>query len=194
MVATGGEADDGGEGGQDDEIRVDLDFMRAAGRFLLDQVRSGDWDVDRFEDRARIRRILRRLRGRKRNIIRRLGSFGGNSAYDWYKRLFDIDFHIDNAADAWQHGQLLPEWDSDLAIRIIKRAERAKLRFVRLFPLYLGMPLVWWYDHLYRMDMQLDLARDLLQAGQIAGALEALKKVRRHKHAMEEILNDMSVS
>ena len=50
-----------------------------------------------------------------------------------------MDIHIDNAIDLWKDGAMLPEWDPELVKRYIRMAERAKIRFLRIFPLYLGM-------------------------------------------------------
>jgi len=180
-----------GNGGDDAALKIDLDFMRGHIEFLLDQVRSGDWQIDRTKQRKKIIKSLRRLRKRKHNLIGSYGEYGGTSFLDWYKALFNIDLHITNAADLWFNGQYLPEWDPETVIRIIKRAEVGKSRFVRLFPEYLNESLEFWYEHLYKMDLYLDLAGDLLELGHVEDALKALNKVRRNKHTMEKKLNKM---
>lgn len=182
-VALNADDDDWG-----DDVRSDCENMLERCKFLLGVVRRGDWHVDKLEDRRKIRRVLGQLKRQKHRMIRRLGDYAGKSILDLYKELFAIDFHINNAADLWVNGRILPKWDPDEVIKIIRKAERAKLRFVSLLPNYLGVNLAWYYDHLYQMDVQLDLAKDLLEVGQIVDALKALRKVRQHKHAIEEVL------
>ena len=182
------DADDGQPGGQDDEIRETIDNMLERCRFLIGEVFSGRWRIDNAEDRDKIRRILRELRSQKLSCIRRLGDFGGRPVLDYYNELFRLDFMIDNAADLWVDGRLLPEWDPRRVLRIIRRAEQAKLRLISKFPTYLGINLAWFYDHLFRMDLMFDGAKDLLDAGQIRAAIRLLRHAREHKHAIEEVL------
>jgi hypothetical protein len=179
------DADDGGEG---DEIRDTIDNMMERCRFLIREVFSGRWQIGNAEDRDKILRILRELRSQKLRCVRRLGDFGGTPVLDYYRDLFKLDFHVDNAADLWVDGRLLPEWDPRRVIRIIRRAERAKLRLIAKFPTYLGVNLAWFYDHLFRMDLLFDRAGDLLDADQLLTAIRALRHARDHKHAIEEVL------
>lgn len=174
-----------------DDIRDDFNNIKDRLDFLSDQVNSGDWNIENAEDRAKIKRILREVRIIKYRILRHLGDYGGRPLLDWYKKLYEMDIQIDNAIDLWKDGRMLPEWDPEEARRRIRMAERAKLGFLRLFPLYLGMSLNFFYNELYLMDLHLDQAKGMLQAGQLREALRELRHVRTHKHRIESVLEDV---
>ena len=152
---------------------------------LLDQLANNDFDLDKPADRAAIRRVLSRVRRRKYQFIRRFGAFGDNALADWYKALFEIDYEIDNAADLWVDGQKLGDWDGDEAKKRIEEAERAKIRLIRKFPDFLDKDPYWYYIRLYKMDMSLSAAENLLRDGQDLDALIELRKVSRPKHQIE---------
>ncbi|MBT8276984.1 MAG: hypothetical protein KJO39_12625 [Bacteroidia bacterium] len=173
-----------------DDIRDDFNNMKDRIRFLLEQVRSGDWDINNDEDKAKIKRILRELRVIKHRILRHLGDFGGKSILDWYKKLYEMDIHIDNAIDMWKDGKKLTDWDPELVEIYIRMAERAKIRFLRLFPLYLGMSVSFFYKELYLMDLHMDQAKAMMDANDIRDALRELRHVRIHKHKIERILEE----
>ena len=177
-------------GDVDDEIRVDFDHMLDRLDFLIIQVRSGDWKASNAADRARIRTILRQVRTIKHRSIRRLGEFGGKSLLEWYLRLFEMDYLIENAIDHWEDGRMLPEWDPEWVRIMIRKIERAKIRFLRLFPPFLDMSMVFWYNEFYLMDLHLDEALKMLDAKQIRQAIRELRHVRTHKHRIERVLND----
>lgn len=176
------------QGDVDEDLRIDLKNMRIRLRFLLEQIESGDWDVDDTDDQARIRRILREVRTIKHRSIRRLGDYGGKSLLDWYKALFNLDYIIDNATDLWVNGKMLPEWDPEIVKGMIRRAQLAKYSFIRLFPDFLGRSLLWFYKELYLMDLHLDIAKDMMDAGQLRDAIRELRHVRIHKHRIERVL------
>ena len=158
-------------------------------KFLDEQVRSGDWNINNAEDRGKIKRLLREMRILKHRALRQLGEFGGRSILEWYLKLHEMDIHIDNAIDLWQDGRMLPEWDSELVETYIRMAERAKMSFLRLFPQFLGLSMAFYYKELYLMDLHLDEAKGRLDVEDLRGAIRELRHVRTHKHRIEKAIS-----
>lgn len=175
-------------GGQEAQgMRVAVEIAIGRIEALLQAVRRGDVEPGNPAGIRRIRGVLRRVRLNKYNAIQELGFYAGVAVSEWYKELFDMDYYIDNAADSWVDGHVIP-WDPDRNRRTIEAAERAKIRFIHSFPDFLGMSLVWYYNNLYKMDAALKYARFLLILGDYEDVLEQLRKVRRSKHNIERHL------
>lgn len=182
-----GDALAAGAGSPAEGMRVAIEMALARIQVLIEVVQQGDVEPGNPADIRRIREILRRVRRGKYHAIVELGIHAGTSMDEWYKGLFEIDYYIDNAADSWVDGKVVP-WNPEATRRTIEAAERAKDRFIHSFPDFLGKPLIWYYNNLYKMDVSLDYAKFLMFLDDDQEVLDELRKVRRHKHNLERHL------